>query len=64
MNSPRDSSVSIGGIISTHIRALRILAVATIQGTAFILLEAPDCAATVQERCLIEEILYFRHISC
>ena len=56
--------MSIGGTISTHVCALRILAVATIQGTAFILLEAPDCATTVQERCLIEEILYFRHISC
>ena len=64
MNSPRDSSVSIGGTISTHVCALRILAVATIQGAAFISLGAPDCAATVRGQCLIEEILYFWHISC
>ena len=47
------------GIISTRFRALNILAMATIRGRCFFLLGAPNCAATIRGRCLIEEKRYY-----
>jgi len=44
------------GIISIHVCALRIVAAATIRG--FILLGAPNCAATIRGYRLIKEIQY------